>query len=31
MASFIYRYREQHGRTYHAYKADGEYKSEFHR
>jgi hypothetical protein len=27
MASFIFKYRQQNGRTYHAYQTDGEYKS----
>lgn len=26
VASFIFKYRQQNGRTYHAYQTDGEYK-----
>ncbi|KAK4234771.1 Phosphoethanolamine N-methyltransferase [Achaetomium macrosporum] len=29
LASFIYKYREQNGRTYHAYQSNGEYKPYF--
>ncbi|KAL2127829.1 hypothetical protein VTI74DRAFT_10109 [Chaetomium olivicolor] len=29
IASFVFKYRQQHGRTYHAYKTDGEYKPYF--